>query len=78
MKVGAHPVSARLLQSFMFSAAAQQEFIDGFVHRSLHAEVKEKPGRVPLSAIKILRADPAPVLKQTEEIKARYARIFGV
>jgi iron(III) transport system substrate-binding protein len=73
-----NPNAARLLQSYMFSAEAQQVFIDNFAHRSLHAQVKEKPGRVPLSAIKILRADPAAVLKQTEEIKARYARIFGV
>jgi hypothetical protein len=26
----------------------------------------------------VLRADPAAVLAQTEEIKARYAKIFGV
>jgi iron(III) transport system substrate-binding protein len=73
-----NPNAARLFQSYMFSAEAQQVFIDGFAHRSLHAQVKEKPGRTALSAIKILRADPAVVLKQTEEIKARYARIFGV
>jgi iron(III) transport system substrate-binding protein len=73
-----NPNAARLFQSFMFSAEAQQVFLDGFAHRSLHALVKEKPGRTPLSAIKILRADPAAVLAQTEEIKARYAKIFGV
>jgi iron(III) transport system substrate-binding protein len=73
-----NPNAARLFQSFMFSAEAQQVFLDGFAHRSLHAQVKEKPGRTPLSAIKILRADPAAVLAQTEEIKARYAKIFGV
>ena len=53
-------------------------FIDGFAHRSFHALVKEKPGRTPLSTVKLLKADPAAVLAQTEEIKARYARIFGV
>jgi iron(III) transport system substrate-binding protein len=73
-----NPNAARLFQSFMFSAEAQQVFLDGFAHRSLHAQVKEKPGRTPLSAIKTLRANPAAVLAQTEEIKARYARIFGV
>jgi iron(III) transport system substrate-binding protein len=73
-----NPNAARLFQSFMFSAEAQQVLLDGFAHRSLHAQVKEKPGRTPLSAIKILRADPAAVLAQTEEIKARYAKIFGV
>jgi hypothetical protein len=28
--------------------------------------------------VRLLRADPVAVLAQTEEIKARYARIFGV
>jgi iron(III) transport system substrate-binding protein len=70
--------AARLLQSFLFSAEAQQIFVDDFAHRSFHAQVKEKPGRTPLSAVKLLKADPVAVLAQTEEIKARYARIFGV
>jgi iron(III) transport system substrate-binding protein len=77
-KSAPNPNAARLLQSFLFSAEAQQIFIDGFAHRSFHALVKEKPGRTPLSAVKLLKADPAAVLAQTEEIKARYARIFGV
>jgi iron(III) transport system substrate-binding protein len=62
----------------MFSAEAQQIFVDSFAHRSVHALVKEKPGRTPLSAIKLLKADPAVVITQSEEIKARYTRIFGV
>jgi len=77
-KSAPNPNAARLLQSFLFSAEAQQIFIDGFAHRSFHALVKEKPGRTPLSAVKLLKADPVAVLAQTEEIKARYAKIFGV
>jgi iron(III) transport system substrate-binding protein len=73
-----NPNAARLFQSFMFSAEAQQLFLDAFAHRSFHALVKEKPGRTPLAAVKMLRADPAKVLAQTEEIKARYSKIFGV
>ena len=73
-----NPNAARLFQSFMFSSEAQQLFVDGFAHRSFHSLVKEKPGRTPLSAIKLLKADAAAVLAQTEEIKARYSRIFGV
>ena len=72
------PNAARLLQSFLLSAEAQQLLVDGFEHRSFHALVKEKPGRTPLSAIKMLKADPVAVLAQTEEIKTRYAKIFGV
>jgi iron(III) transport system substrate-binding protein len=73
-----NPNAARLFQSFMFSVEAQQAFVDVFAHRSFHARVKEKAGRPPLSALKLLRADPATVLSQTEEIKSRYAKIFGV
>jgi iron(III) transport system substrate-binding protein len=77
-KSAPNPNAARLFQSYMFSAEAQQIFIDGFAHRSLHALVKEKPGRTPLSAVKLLKADPVAVIAQSEEIKARYTKIFGV
>jgi iron(III) transport system substrate-binding protein len=73
-----NPNAARLFQSFLFSAEAQQMFVDVFAQHSVHGLVKEKPGRTPLSAIKLLTCDPAEVSAQSEEIKARYARIFGV
>jgi iron(III) transport system substrate-binding protein len=73
-----NPNAARLFQSFIFGVEAQHLFVDGFAHRSFHALVKEKPGRMPLSVVKLLKADPAAVLAQTEEIKARYSKIFGV
>jgi len=73
----ANPNAARLFQHFLFSAEGQQIFID-FAHRSFHAQVKDKPGRPPLSAIKTMTSDPAAVEAQSEEIKARYTKIFGV
>jgi iron(III) transport system substrate-binding protein len=73
-----NPNAARLFEHFMFSAEAQQIFVDSFAHRSVHALVKEKAGRTPLSALKLLKADPAVVITQSEEIKARYTKIFGV
>ena len=73
----ANPNAARLFQHFLFSAEGQQIFID-FAHRSFHAQVKDRPGRPPLSAIKTMKADPAAVEAQSEEIKARYTKIFGV
>ena len=73
-----NPNAARLFQSFMFSAEAQQIFVDAFAHRSFHGLVNDRPGRAPLAAVKLLNADPALVLAQSEEIKARYAKIFGV
>src|SRR5882757_6473177 len=73
-----NPNAARLFQSFFFSAEAQQLLVDTFAHRSFHAQVKEKPGHTPLSAIKLLKAPPAEVLAQSEAIKARYSKLFGV
>ena len=52
--------------------------VDDFAHRSFHAQIKEKAGHTPLSALKLLKSDPAAVLAQSEEIKARYTRIFKV
>jgi len=73
-----NPNAARLFQSFFFSAEAQQMLVDGFAHRSFHAQVKEKGGHVPLSSLKLLKADPAQVQAQSEAVKARYAKTFGV
>ncbi len=70
--------AARLFQSFLFSVEAQQLFVDAFAHLSFHALVKQRPGRTSLTSVRLLRADPVAVLAQTEEIKVRYARIFGV
>ncbi|MFZ2093802.1 MAG: extracellular solute-binding protein [Pseudolabrys sp.] len=72
-----HPNAARLFQQFLFSVEGQQIFID-FAHRSFHAQVKDRPARPPLSAIKTMKSDPAAVEAQSEEIKARYSKIFGV
>jgi iron(III) transport system substrate-binding protein len=73
-----HPNAARLLQSYLFSADAQQAFVDTFAQHSVHALVMGKPGRTPLGSIKLLTCDPAEVAVQSEEIKARYSKIFGV
>ena len=73
-----NPNAARLFQSFIFGLEAQQLLVDDFAHRSFHVLVKENPGRKPLSDVKLLKADPTAVLAQAEEIKRRYAKIFGV
>src|SRR6202163_5022115 len=73
-----NPNAARLFQSFFFGAEAQQLLVDTFAHRSFHAQVKESPGHPPLSELKLLKSDPAAVLAQSEEIKARYAKLFKV
>jgi iron(III) transport system substrate-binding protein len=73
-----NPNAARLFQSFFFSPEGQQLLVDNFAHRSFHAQIKEKPGRQPLSALKLLKSDPAAVLAQSEDIKAHYAKLFKV
>ena len=72
-----NPNAARLFQSFLFSVEAQQVLVDASALCSFHALVKEKPGRRPLSTIKLMKTDPAAMEAQREEIKARYSRIFG-
>ena len=73
-----NPNAARLFQSFFFSAETQQMLVDDYALRSFHAQVKEKSGRTPMSSLKLLKADPAAVQAQSEEIKARYSKIFRV
>ena len=45
---------------------------------SVHPQTKEKPGRKPLSQIKLMKDDAAAVERETEEIKKRYTQIFKV
>ena len=73
-----NPNAAKLFQSFFFGAETQQMLVDVYAHRSFHAQVKEKGGHVPLSELKLLKSDPAAVQEQSEAIKARYTKLFGV
>ncbi len=73
-----HPNAARLFENYLFSVEGQQLFVDAGALRSVHALVKDKPGRTPLSAIKIWKDDPAAVEAQSSEIKRHYSQIFHV
>jgi iron(III) transport system substrate-binding protein len=73
-----NPNAARLFQSYLFSREGQQLLIDFAAQHSAHPQVKEKPGRRPLSEIKVMKDDPAAVEAQAEEIKSRYSKYFGV
>ena len=44
----------------------------------MHPQTKEKPGRKPFAEIKLMKDDAAAVEKMSEEIKARYSKIFRV
>ena len=73
-----NPNAARLFQSFSFSPEAQQLIIDVGGLRSMHPGTREKPGRTPFSEIKTMKDDAAAVEKMSEEIKARYQKLFRV
>jgi iron(III) transport system substrate-binding protein len=73
-----HPNAARLFQNHLFTPQAQQIFVDDGGLRSVHALVKDKPGRTPLSAIKAWKDDPAAVEAQGDEIKRHYSEYFRV
>jgi iron(III) transport system substrate-binding protein len=73
-----HPNAARLFQNFLFTVDAQKFFVEQGALRSVHALVKDKPGRVPLSDIKVWKDDPAGVMAHGEEIKLRYTQYFRV
>jgi iron(III) transport system substrate-binding protein len=76
MEKAPHPNAARLLQSFLYSVEMQEILVEAG-ERSLHPLVADKAGRRPLSSIKLLAADPAKILEEVDEIKARYTRYFG-
>jgi iron(III) transport system substrate-binding protein len=78
MKDAPHPNAARLYENFLYSAAAQQLIVDVGNMRSLDRRVKEPAGRRPLKDIKVLKDDAAATAAHADEIKKRYADIFGV
>ena len=77
-KAAPNPNAARLFQSYCFTPECQQLIIDVGALRSLHPQVKEKPGRTQLKDIKMMKDDAAGVEKAATEIKTRYSKIFGV
>jgi iron(III) transport system substrate-binding protein len=77
-KTAPNPNAARLFHNWLHSREAQQLLVDYARQHSVHAQTREKPGRLRLSEIKLMKDDPAGVEKAAEEIKARYAQIFKV
>jgi iron(III) transport system substrate-binding protein len=72
-----HPNAARVLQNFLYTGKVQQMAVDEGGTRSAHPDVKDPPGRTPLSQIKLLPDDPAAMLPQIADIKKRYTALFG-
>jgi iron(III) transport system substrate-binding protein len=77
-KAAPNPNAAKLFQNYCFTPEAQAIIIEIGGLRSLHTQVKEKPGRKPLADIKLMKEDAENAEKQSEAIKARYLKIFHV
>jgi len=70
--------AARLFHNWSFTVEAQQLNVDVGALRSVHALVKERPDRKPLSEIKIIRENAAVVYRLYHKITRKYTRISGV
>ena len=77
-KAAPNPNAARLFQCFCFTPECQQLVVDEGGLRSMHPLTREKPGRKPFKEVKTMKEDAAAVERMSEEIKARYTRIFKV
>jgi iron(III) transport system substrate-binding protein len=77
-KAAPNPNAAKLFQNYCFTPEGQAIVIEAGGLRSLHAQVREKPGRKPLADIKLMQEDAEGAERQSEEIKARYQKIFHV
>jgi iron(III) transport system substrate-binding protein len=77
-KSAPNPNAARLFQNWLHGREAQQLLVDFARQHSVHTQVTEKPGSRKLTEIKLMKDDPAGVEAQSEEIKARYSKIFRV
>ena len=73
-----NPNAARLFQCYCFTSECQRLIVEFGGLRSMHPLVMDKPGRTAFRDIKTMKEDPAGVERTSEEIKARYSKLFGV
>jgi iron(III) transport system substrate-binding protein len=62
----------------MHSREGQQLLVDFARQYSPHSQTVEKPGVRPLKDIKLMKEDPVATEAASEDVKARYAKIFKV
>jgi iron(III) transport system substrate-binding protein len=77
-KAAPNPNAARLFQNWMHSREGQQLIVDVACQYSAHGQVVEKRGVRPLRDLKLMKEDPEGIEKSAEDVKKRYAAIFGV
>jgi len=73
-----NPNAARLFQNWMHSREGQQMVVDWARQYSPHKQTEQKPGVRKFADIKLMKEDPEGVEKAADEIKKKYAAIFGV
>jgi iron(III) transport system substrate-binding protein len=73
-----NPNAARLFQAWLHSREGQQLLVDFAAQHSVHDQVQEKAGRPKLKDIKLMKDNAAEVERLSEDIKARYTKIFRV
>lgn len=78
MKRAPNPNAAKLFHCWSFTQDAQQMMVEVGALRSAHKLVKDRPGRKPLSEIKLMKENAAEVEKLADEIKKKYAAAFKV
>jgi iron(III) transport system substrate-binding protein len=77
MKDAPHPDAARLFYAYLYSKETQQMLIDFGGLRSVRVGMKEPASRIPISRIRLFHDDPNGVLKNSDELKTKYAQYFG-
>lgn len=77
MQNAPHPSAARLFYQYLFSGPTQQLLVELGGLRSVRAGLKEPPGRVPITRLRLFHEDPKAQLAQSDEIKRRYQEYFG-
>ena len=77
-KAAPNPNAARLFQNWMHSREGQQILVDWARQYSPHDQTVEKPGVRKLADIKLMKEDPAGVLKKAEADQERATRRFSV
>src|SRR5262245_45902503 len=73
-----NPNAAKLFTAYSFTPECQQLIVDAGGLRSMHPQTREKAGRTPWKDIKTMKDDPAAVEKMSDEIKAKYQKLFRV
>jgi len=78
MKDAPHPNAARLFISFIFSDEGQRYLVEKGYFRSLMPDIPPPAGQPALTDIKVLTAAAPDIADASEEVKRRYAEVFGM